>query len=231
MKLKTISTVLLAAMGCSMLSAPAVAYEQGDLLVRFGATTVAPDDSSSNISLAGGDLGFGVSVDNNTQLGLNVAYFITDRWNIEVLAATPFSHEVNVKTNPLGLGKLADVKHLPPTVTANYYFADVSSKLQPYAGIGLNYTVFFDEDLTSENQQIGFSNLQLDNSFGLAGQVGIDYQLDNGWFVNGSVRYISIDTQATFTLDNPALGANNAPGSVDVDINPMVYTLSVGMKL
>ena len=217
--------------GLSVTTLPALAHQTDDMLVRIGATTVAPQDNSSNMFLAGGDLGFGVSVDNNTQLGLNFAYFITDRWNIEVLAATPFSHEVSVNTNPLGLGKLADVKHLPPTVTANYYFADTSSKLQPYAGVGLNYTVFFDENLTAENQEIGFSDLKLDNSFGFAGQIGADYQLDNGWFINGSVRYIAIDTKATFTLNNPTLAANNASGSVSVDIDPIVYTLSIGMKL
>jgi outer membrane protein len=78
----------------------ATAFEQGDLIVRVGFTTLAPDESSSNIFVGGGDLGFGLNVDSNTQLGLNFAYFITDNWNIEILAATPFKHDVNVNANP-----------------------------------------------------------------------------------------------------------------------------------
>ena len=225
------TTVFALLTSASLFSAPASAYDEGDILVRVGLTSVAPDESSSNISVAGGDLGFGVNVDNNTQLGLNVAYFVTDRWNVEVLAATPFSHDINVNTNPLGLTKLGEVKHLPPTVTANYFFATSDADFQPYAGIGLNYTVFFDEEFTATNEGLGFSDLDLGGSFGLSAQAGFDYHINEEWFVIGSIRYIDISTDADFTLDNAGLGANNAPGTVSVDIDPMVYTLSIGYKL
>ena len=78
----------------------AVAFEKGDILVRGGFATVAPDESSSNINV-GDDLGFGLTIDNNTQLGLTAAYFITDRVNVEVLAATPFTHDVNFARLPV----------------------------------------------------------------------------------------------------------------------------------
>jgi outer membrane protein len=214
----------------SLSSVNAVAHETGDILVRVGLATVAPDESSSNVFVGGGDLGFGLNVDNNTQLGLNFAYFLTDNWNIEVLAATPFSHDINVNANPLGLEQLANIKHLPPTVTANYFFADNASAFQPYVGIGLNYTIFFDEEFTDSNEALGFSDLDLDASFGWAAQAGFDYMLDEKWFINASVRYIDISTDATFTLNNADLGATNAAGEVSVDINPWVYTVSVGYK-
>lgn len=226
MKKSIITLALLATLS----SATAIAHEKGDMLVRVGLTNVSPDDSSSNISLAGGDLGFGVNADGNTQIGLNFAYFLTDNWNIEVLAATPFTHDVNVNANPLGLGKLGEVTHLPPTVTANYFFADKDAAFQPYVGLGLNYTIFFDEELTSVNEGIGFSDLELDASLGWSAQVGFDYMINKEWFVNASARYIDISTDASFTLNNDALGANNAPGTVAVDINPYVYTVSVGYK-
>ena len=72
----------------------AAAFERGNLIIRVGLTTVSPDEYSSNI-FVGSDLGVNVSVNNNTQLGLNIAYFLTNNINIEVLAATPFMHDVN----------------------------------------------------------------------------------------------------------------------------------------
>lgn len=228
MKKSTLALAILCA--TSFTATTAFAHETGDMLVRVGLTTVAPDDSSSNVFVGGGDLGFGINVDSNTQIGLNFAYFLTDNINIEVLAATPFTHDVNVNDNPLGLGKLGEVTHLPPTVTANYYFADGAAAFQPYVGLGLNYTIFFDEDFTSANKGIGFSDLELDSSFGVSAQVGFDYMLNDEWFINASARYISISTDASFTLDNAALGASDAPGTVSVDIDPFVYTLSVGYK-
>lgn len=196
-----------------------VAHETGDWLLRAGVTNVSPNDDSSNVFVGGTDLGVGVSADSNSQLGLNIVYMMTDRWALEVLAATPFSHDITLNT----VGPLAESKQLPPTVSANYYFGDTNADFQPYAGIGLNYTVFFDEEFTAANKTAGFSDLDLDSSFGLAAQVGFDYKLKENWLLNASVRYISIDTDASFDL-------NGAAGSVSVDIDPTVYTLSIGYK-
>jgi len=208
------------------LTAPnaAFAFEKGDLIVRGGAITVAPDESSSNI-VVGSDLGFGVTVDNNTQLMLNAAYFLTDKLNIEVLAATPFSHDVSFGTNdPLGTGdQLGELKHLPPTITLNYYFP-AGDVFKPYIGVGINYTIFFDEEFTSANQAAGLADLSLDDSFGVAAQLGADYVLNEDWFLNAAVRWIDIDTEASFNL-------NGTPGSVDtIEVDPWVYSLGVGYK-
>ena len=203
----------------------ALAFQQGDIIVRAGLTNVSPDDSSSNI-FVGSDLGVDVSVGDDTQLGLNIAYFITDRLNIEVLAATPFTHDVDFGvSDPLGTGdRLGEVTHLPPTITLNYYFNNPSSAFQPYVGGGLNYTFIFDEKFTSANDAAGLKNLSLDNSFGFSAQVGVDYMVNEQWFINGSVRWIDIDTEASFNL-------NGTPGSVSsIEIDPMVYTISLGYR-
>ncbi len=240
------SLITLAVIGTLGLSTNALAYEAGDWLVRVGVTTVAPDASSSPILAGSLDLGqalpsvgtsLTVDVDNNTQLGLNVAYFVTDNINIELLAATPFKHDIEFVA-----GKLAETSHLPPSVTANYFFLDSSSKFQPYVGAGLNYTIFFDEEFddgavttieTLTQGDLGaaatVSNLDLDASFGLTFQVGFDYEVSEGIYINGSVRYIDIETEATFDIAGvPAVATTGAIDTVDID--PYVYTLSVGYK-
>jgi outer membrane protein len=214
--------------------ANAFAHEAGDILVRVGFTNVAPDADSTNILVGGANFELGgavvggVDVDSNTQLGLNFAYFLTDNWNIEVLAATPFSHDIDL-TNGTNLGS---TKHLPPTVTANYFFAQPDAKFQPYVGLGINYTIFFDEDFN--NATVGviedaagatISNLDLDASFGLSAQIGADYEISDDVYLNASVRYISIETEASFDVNGADLGSISS-----VDINPWVYTVSVGYK-
>ena len=179
---------------------------------------------------SGGDLGFGLDVDDDTQLGLNFAYFISDRWNVEVLASTPFSHDIVVNDNPLGLGQLGSADQLPPTVTFNYFLGSSKSSFQPYVGVGVNATLFFDEEFTESNEALGFSDLDLDESFGLSAQIGFDYFISEKWLINASVRYIDISTDATFTLNNAGLGSNNAQGAVSVDIDPIVTTISLGYR-
>jgi outer membrane protein len=90
--------------------------------------------------------------------------------------------------------------------------------------LGLNYTIFFEEEFTNENQAIGLADLSLDNSFGLAAQVGADYMINDDWFINGSIRWIDIDTEASFSL-------NGTEGSVNsIEIDPWVYTVSIGYR-
>lgn len=212
-------TTLTLVIGLSLIAAKTYAYQTGDWILRAGLTNVTPQESSSNVFVNNADLGVGVNVDGNTQLGINVGYFLTPNWSIELLAATPFSHDIGLNT----VGALGKTKHLPPTLTANYYFADPAAALQPYVGLGVNYTVFFDEQFTDANTAAGFSDLSLDSSWGYSAQVGIDYVVDSNWHVNASVRYIDISTQGTFKL-------NGASGKVDVDIDPYVYTLSMGYR-
>lgn len=212
------------------LAAPAAhAHQAGDFIVRAGAATVDPHEDSGNLKLDGAKVsGTKATVDSDTQLGLAFAYMITDHVGIELLAATPFQHEVSVKGLGAGLdGKLADIKHLPPTLSLQYYPMDAGSKFQPYAGIGINYTLFFDESLSSDRKAQGFSNMKMKNSVGLAGQLGMDYMLTDNLLFNASVWYVDINTEAS--IDGPsALGVGKT--KVDVDIDPWVYMVGIGYK-
>jgi outer membrane protein len=211
---------LLAIALLSSISTVAIANQAGDILIRGGLTSVNPDSSKAAVLLNGDDSGLQVSVDDNAQLGLNFVYFFDKNWAIELLAATPFDHDIKLHAGD-DTTLLADTKHLPPTLSALYYF-DTDSAFKPYVGLGLNYTIFFDNSFTNTYSDAGFSDLDLDNSFGYSVQVGADYDLGDNWSVNVSARYIDISTDATFKVG----GTTN--GSADVDVNPMVYSVMLG---
>ena len=209
------------------LAAPfAQAFEAGDIIVRAGAVTVDPHEDSSAISTAvTGPLGGKATLDSDTQLGLNFAYMVTDKIGIELLAATPFSHDVGVKGLGAPLdGKFGSIKHLPPTLSVIYYPLEKNSAFQPYVGAGVNYTWFFDDKLSSHAEGNGFNGLDLKDSWGLAALVGMDYMLTDSLMLNAQVRYIDIDTEAT--SNHAALGKVK----VDVDVDPFVYMVGLGYK-
>lgn len=219
----------------ALTAAPVWAYEAGDMIVRLGATTVDPRESSDAIALDGTTLTLGggtteLGVDSSTQLGINALYMLDSNLGIELLAATPFEHTAKATGTLSGaLGNVADVKHLPPTLSAIYYF-DTTSAFKPYVGAGINYTIFFSEDLTSNADSVlsglGLEGgkVELDDSWGLSFQVGADYAIDENWHVNASVRWIDIDTEATIKFNN----GSKITG--DVELDPFVYTLSAGYK-
>jgi len=208
---KTYTIALLSVLG---LSAPAAnAVQQGDWIVRFGVSNVSPNDDSGDFS---GSAGSGAAVDGDTQPSINLTYMLRDNVGLEVLGALPFSHDISATGALASAGKVASTKQLPPTFSVQYHFSP-QAKLRPYAGIGINYTTFFSTDTTGA---LAGTDLELDDSVGLAAQLGLDYDINNEWFVNVDVRYINIETTAT----------SSALGKVDVEINPIVFTLGAGFK-
>ncbi|MDX5378422.1 MAG: outer membrane beta-barrel protein [Halomonas sp.] len=186
-------------------SSQVLAYNQGDFITRVGVAHVDP--KSDNGSLANDAID--VEVESDTNLGFTLAYLFHDKLGVELLAALPFKHDIQLN----GV-EAASTKHLPPTLTLQYYpLGGTDNQIQPYAGIGLNYTHFFDE-----STELG--DLELDSSWGLAGQLGIDVRLDDSWGVNAAAWYVDIDTDAS--LDGADLGT--------VNIDPWVFMAGISYR-
>ena len=212
------------------IAAPSVqAHQAGDIIVRAGAITVQTHENTSSVkgdrgALAGANFGGKVTLDNDTQLGLNFAYMLTDNWGVELLAATPFTHNMHIKGTGAIDGKLGSRKILPPTLSAVYYPLDSKSAFQPYVGAGINYTLFFDEKLSSEAKAKDFTSLNVRNTWGWAAQIGADYMLTDNVMLNGQVRYIDMDTTAY-------VGVKDAGrAKVNVNVKPWVYMVGLGYK-
>lgn len=196
---------LVAALGVAV---PASAHEAGDWLFRAGTSLVDPKSSNGSF---GPDLG--IEVDDQVGVTFNVTYMYSANLGIEVLAALPYEHDIAVGD----LGTVASVKHLPPTVSLQYHFLP-QGVFQPYAGLGLNYTLFFSEKTKGA---LAGSDIKVDSSsLGLAAQLGFDLMLNDNWFLNLDVRWIGIETEAT--VDNTL--------KADVKIDPMVYGIHLGYR-
>jgi outer membrane protein len=208
---------------------PAYSHEAGDWILRVGATSVVPDESSGLISTAstGPLANTGAGVGNSTQLGLNIVYMWTDNLGIELLAATPFEHDLDAKgLSAYGFDttSLGSAKHLPPTLTAEYFLFDSQASFRPYVGVGINFTTFFSEDLGSfAKNELAASSLELDDSWGVSWRAGFDWELNDTWMFNASAWKIDLETDASF---DSALGAVK----VNVDVDPWVYMISLGYK-
>jgi outer membrane protein len=207
----------LAAVGIilSTLSGSVWAHEAGEFFIRAGSATVRPTEGSDNVL---GSLG-GFNVSNNTQLGLTFTYMATDNIGVELLAATPFRHKVG--TGPTGT--IATVNQLPPTLMAQWYFGDAQSKVRPYIGAGINYTTFFNADFNDTGKNAGLSDLSLKDSWGAAGQVGLDYLINRDWLLNMSLWYMDIDTDVKFK-------AGGVDQKVSTRIDPWVFMFSAGYR-
>lgn len=197
---------LVALMG---LSASAMA---GEWQVKVGASVFAP--TQDNNVLAGGVF---TNVDTSNEYGFtpSVEYFFNDNFSAELLLATPFSHEV--KSNGQ---KIASFKHLPPTITAKYNFKN-SSSFTPYIGVGATVAVPWHEKV-----EIDGAKLDADVSYGVAGQIGLNFKPADAknWGVFLDVRYADVKTDLTLKAGGVKLDIG------ELEIDPLVYTIGYSYK-
>jgi outer membrane protein len=177
------------------------------LMFRVGVHNVDP--KSDNGSLLGGAAD--VTVDSQIGPTINIDYYLTPNLAIDVLGALPFKHDINLNGSKAG-----STKHLPPTVSLQYHFMPTAA-IDPYVSVGVNYTMFWEDKLDNNGPA-----LELDNSWGLAGQVGVDFALstDRKWVLGVDLRYIDIDTDVK-------VGGADA-GTVNID--PLAYGINVGYR-
>ena len=230
--MKTTIKLLALALG-TLTSASALA----NISVNVGAINVAPNDSSSSLnvveSVAGLPAGStAVGVNSNTQLGLTVDYKIDKNWTVELIAATPFSHEIKVKGSAIDGLKIGKTKHLPPTLLAQYHFMPENQTFNPFVGLGLNYTVFFDEQIdgqlegaldtlnvTGADDKV---SLKLKDSYGLALQAGVNIRLSDSLGLHLMLSKMDIDTTGRVQVNG------NTIQSVKVNIDP--YVAMIGLR-
>lgn len=204
--------------------ASAASPQAGDLLVRGGLTAVVPTnqpDSDEIVLLDGTPTGSEAKVENGYALGLTFDYMITNNWSVELLLALPyFKHDIKADDGVLDGAKIAEIKMLPPSLLGQYHF-QTGTNVTPYVGAGVTYFWVLDESNELDPPLDSF-DVSVSNAWGLSGQVGLDWFLNNDWMLNLSARYVWLETDAevkglTQKVDN-------------VKINPVVLGLHVGYR-
>lgn len=190
------SSIIVAAI---LSSSAALATQAGDILVRARLININPD-ASSDVP--------GLDVEPHYSLDVDFTYMVNANFGVELLLDTSASHRITVDGNDI-----ASVRVLPPSLIAQYHFLPTSN-LRPYVGAGINYTLFFDEEL------VGGGSIKLDDSVGLVAQAGVDYDINNDWFINADIKYIDMNTDTTI----------NGVAGPDVDINPTILGIGIGKR-
>lgn len=176
--------------------------------IRFRGLVVSPfeDDNLSN-TLPGAE----VEVSTTATPELDFTYFFTKNLAAELILATTY-HEVDLNNGT----SLGGVWLLPPTLLLQYHFP--MDKWKPYVGAGVNYTIFYEE---SNGDLL---DMDYDDSFGVAFQAGVDYFLNDKWFLNLDVKQLILSTDVDAQVDL----LTSVP--VEVDLNPIIIGFGVGFR-
>ncbi|MDN3398666.1 OmpW family outer membrane protein [Psychrobacter sp. APC 3426] len=201
--MKLQSLVLAAATALTMTSAFAV--PAGTWTVAAGAHYVDPKSDNGTLNN-----GLSVDVDGDVRPTISGEYFVANNIGVELLAAIPFHHDITL-TDTNGNEVDAKTQHLPPTLSVQYHFDgyNLPMNVKPFVGVGVNYTTFFKERVYLGNG----NDLELDDSVGVAGHIGLDIPFAATESFRIDARYMDIKTDAS--LNGTDLG--------EVDISPWVY--------
>ncbi|TXT36359.1 MAG: outer membrane protein [Comamonadaceae bacterium] len=216
-----------------LLAGSAYAQTAGTWMVRAGMAKIAPAVSSGCLSApdfgnngAGGAIGCTRSdVSADTQLAGGITYMYTDHLAVDVPVALPFKHKIIGAGAMAGAGDLGEVQALPMTIFLQYRFLEASAKFRPYVGLGATYAYFFNEQgsgrLTATTNPGGPpTKLKVDSKFILTPQIGATFALSDKWFIDVSYSKSKLSTTTHMSTGQ----------SMNVDLDPASYSISVGYK-
>lgn len=200
----------------------AQAQTAGSWLARVGATNIAPDVKSGDLT-APSLPGTKADVNDNTQLSGGITYMVTDHVAIDLPLALPFKHDIVGDGAIAGAGKIADVKALPVTLIAQWRFMDAKAQFRPYVGAGVTYAKFYKEHGTATLSSLTSgapTTLTVDSKWALTLAAGVTYNVNDKWFVEGTVHKTFLKTTAHLSTGQ----------TLDMKLDPLSLSIGVGTR-
>lgn len=180
--------------------------------VKIGVAHVDINNTTTGVKGIGVPPGADLEVKSATTLFLGYERMLTPDISVELAAGLPPTHDTYARGSIAFLGKVSSVKQAGPTLFSNYHFGDEGQPLRPYVGLGINYTRFF--DAKSEYGQ----DIELSDSWGLAGQVGVNYALTKEWSIAATFAMAKVKSDLVAT--------GTTVHTTTIDFKPRVYILT-----
>lgn len=175
------ATAIVASCAFASQAALAYGYAAGDVFVRGG--FAKSDDTRSDNGVLD-DIS-----DGETGFTGGVGYLFHDNIGVELNGSEKIDHDFSAE------GTSGSFNRMPINLMVNYYpLGGLDSRVQPYAGAGLNYTRFSGEP----------EGVDARRSYGAAAQLGVDLAVTENLMLNGFANYADVDSR--LSVDGERIG-------------------------
>jgi outer membrane protein len=207
------------------LAGAAGAQPAGSLIVRGGATQIAPDVKSGDLS-APAFAGTKADIKSDTQVSGGITWMWTDNIALDLPLAAPFKHDIVGDGAIAGVGKIADVRALPITLFAQYRFFGANDSFRPYVGAGPTYAKLYKARSTAALTALtggspsNPTTISMESKLTFTVQAGLAWRITPQWSLDGFVAKTPLKSRATLSTGQ----------TLDATIDPWTYSLGVGYK-
>ncbi len=188
--MRMIPVIAASTLALSLVAGQAMAYQAGDVYVR-GEFEKSDIDDNNNVS-------------RENAFGLAGGYLFSDKLGMELGLGEDVEHDYQVGSQSGTLDRM------PVNLLVQYYPLGgiEAARVQPFIGVGLNYTRF---------SSVSGAGMDVDDSYGVVGQLGMDLTLTENISATGFARYA--DVEAEFE--------QGGQGVADVSLNPLTVGAGV----
>jgi len=180
---------------------------------------------------------------------LSVDYFINKNWSVEAICCVTPAH---IQGTGSIKSTFAHTWAFPPSLLIDYHFTNFGA-WQPYVGVGVNFTTYWGTRVNNETfpvfaQPSGpltptlaglaipgvsaqFYHASVTPTWGVVGQVGLDYMFNEHWGLNLDVKYIMMEPTVHAGVSAWApppgtglVGPINIPVRVFLPLDPLVIS-------
>ncbi|HWJ34319.1 MAG TPA: OmpW family outer membrane protein [Steroidobacteraceae bacterium] len=194
-----LTAAAVAAMLCAL---PALADEAYNNSFRLGSETVFYHTKADDLSGPYVPAGVNIKAKDLETLYMGYVRHIWSGFEAEFAMGYPPLAKVEGK-GPAALGSvpyngeiISTARWLSPTVFLEYKFLSESSWVQPYIGVGVNYTAFYDRVSTAQGNAAsgGPTKLSLTSSVGPAYTAGLSFNFSSRWHLYASYSIARVDS-------------------------------------
>ncbi|MDP1609132.1 MAG: OmpW family outer membrane protein [Chlamydiales bacterium] len=183
----------------------------GDFFTRVRALYIWPNDSSGPLNAIPDS---GVSIHPCWTGEFDIGYMFSKNLALALMLTT--CQNTIVGTGLLGGIDIGTTWLFPPALTLQWCFF-YHDWLQPYLGLGANYTLFY-----GSHCSITETHMKLRHSWGPVAQGGLDIFFYKNWLFNLDVKYMAVSTDI---LLNGLLS-----GKVHLRVDPWIFGAGIGCE-
>jgi outer membrane protein len=204
------------ALSASAASAQDLATKAHDVFFRAGVAAVRFDSGADFVVAGQPAPGADLELSNATTGAVEIDYFVHRNVSISLTVGYPPVTHAEGLGQLAPLGRLGSVRFGTGVLQAKYHFSGLGA-FQPWIGAGVTRMVIF------KNKDGAVQNLDVEDHWGGAVQIGADYMLTPRVGVYGSVSKLFVHTNGTASL-------GPAPVTAKIDLDPTIWQGGLSLR-